>query len=186
MKERIKKLLGAGVPQGVVATSVGCSPSYISQLMEDSHFAEEVALARVGNMTALTDRDSRIDKLEDAAIERLEELLPYATKPMELTRIFQTLNAAKRRSAGAVADLPQANQVIQLNIPIQVVSNFQLSERREVVEVNGRTMVSMSAKQLQELAANHTKELPNANTNRETKDAANDRTTRFSIAASLT
>lgn len=150
MKDRILKLLSSGLPQAVVASSVGCTASYISQLMADKEFANAVAMARTTGLSAALDRDEKLDKLEDLVLDKMEQSLPYVTKPMELTRIYQTLNVAKRRAVPATGDLAATQQVISLTIPIQVVASFQLSQNKEIVEVDGRTLVSLSAKQLQE------------------------------------
>ncbi len=149
MKDKILALLGNGIPASVVATSCGVSPSYVSQLQDDPHFAEQVATLRITHLTDNTARDTRMDKLEDALITKLEELIPYTTKAMEVTRIFQTLNAAKRRgAANAGQEMPATQQIITLNMPTQTINNFKLTERREVIEVDGRTLVSMQGSAL--------------------------------------
>ena len=56
-KERAKKLLGSGVQAEIVAATLGCEPSYISQLLSDDHFREEVIALR---MATLTHQISRI------------------------------------------------------------------------------------------------------------------------------
>ena len=187
MKDKILSMLGNGIPAVVVAASCGVTPGYISQLQADSDFAERLANLKVTSLTKQTDRDEKLDRLEDAAILKMEELLPYATKPMEVTRIFQTLNAAKRRGLNN-QDVPVASlQVITLNMPMQVINNFKLTEKREVIEVNDRALVTMQGSSLLKIVEQRNKGVINATANLNTKDTAdaNNRATDNSIASAL-
>lgn len=150
MKERIKVMLGNGLSPSVTALACGCTPAYVSQLLAEEQFAAEVAELRFASISAATDRDVRTDKIEDALLAKLEELLPYMTKPMEVVRTYMAINGAKRRGAPISQELPQTTQVIQLFLPPQVVNNFKLSKTNEVVEVDNRTLVSMQAPKLLE------------------------------------
>src|SRR5882672_10943954 len=80
-RERVLKLLGQGVEQEVVATAVGVSPSYISQLLADPEFASAVAELRLLNLEAASDRDSKYEALEDKLLKKLDETADYMTKP---------------------------------------------------------------------------------------------------------
>jgi hypothetical protein len=151
--------------------------------MSDKDFATQVSIARTTGMTEALDRDSKLDKLEDLLLDRMQDSVAYVTKPMELTRIFQTLNAAKRRSTPNTGELPQTQQIISLNIPVHVVANFQLSNTREIVEVDGRALVSMSAKQLRDQLDRRDDD---ANRLPQTTKEINSRAAARSIASKLT
>jgi hypothetical protein len=184
MKTKILNLLGNGLPNHIVATSCGVSESYISQLMSDDSFSSQVSELRLKSLTAATARDSAIDELEDAALIKMKELLPFATKSLEVTRIFQALNGAKRRGQTAGQELPSQNQVVILNIPQQTINNFRLTEKNEVIEVNDRTLVSMQAPQLMKQLALR-KELQNANLIGENRSDSDSGTTYRSVASAL-
>src|SRR4051812_31102533 len=96
--ERIKQLLGQGLPTGIVASAVGCDPSYISQLLEDSTFHNDVLLLRAGKAEKAVARDNKWDDIEQRAIERASTLIDYVSRPNDLVRIAALANAAKRRS----------------------------------------------------------------------------------------
>ena len=74
MRDKILKLLGQGLTPQLVATAVGCEPSYVSQLLSEEAFALEVAQARCANLEEATDRDKKYDKLEDAFLQKLEAI----------------------------------------------------------------------------------------------------------------
>jgi len=65
---------------------------------------------------------------------------------------MQVVNAAKRRgsSIDQPAQLENTRQVI-LNMPVSVINQFALSASREVIEVNGKPMVSATSQQLKNM-----------------------------------
>lgn len=148
MYERLLQLLGSGVSPAIAATAVGCSESYVSQLMSTEEFAAKVAQLRFDNLQSNTKRDGRIDSLEDKLLDKMEETLPYVSRPAELTRMFQIINGAKRRGANINEQMPVANQVVNLMIPQLTINNFVLSSQKEIVEVDGKSLVTMPAKNL--------------------------------------
>jgi transcriptional regulator with XRE-family HTH domain len=155
--DRIKTLLGQGLSNEVVASAVGCTPSYISQLLSDEAFMEEVSIARTVSLSARTERDNTIDSIEDSLLTRLKDSIEQNMiyKPGDLLKAFQVLNAAKRRGAQAVGHASTAgNTVVNIQLPTQVLQKFVLSETKEVVEIDGQTLVSMNAGNL----LNHLKE----------------------------
>jgi hypothetical protein len=153
-RDQVRELLGSGLSNEVVASAVGCEPSYITQLMSDENFANEVVALRSANLTANNKRDRSIDKIEDRLIEKvgqaIEENLIY--KPLDLVKVFAVLNNAKRRGVPAHESLVINKQVVNLSIPGMVVNNFTMNQQKEVVEINvdgkSQTMVTMPAHQL--------------------------------------
>lgn len=150
--QKILDLLGSGLPEGTVASAVGCTPAYISQLLSEPEFRSQVLEKRVVALQAQSKRDGRYDALEDRLLERLEEILPFMSRSAEVTRAMQVVNAAKRRgsSIDQPAQLENTRQVI-LNMPVSVINQFALSASREVIEVNGKPMVSATSQQLKNM-----------------------------------
>ena len=146
--ERIKQLLGIGLSGEVVATTVGCDPSYISQLMSDENFKAEIIALRSASLTADSHRDSNIGKLEDRAITKLEEMLEWVTKPGDMLRFFQVLNAAKRRGVGAADNLVINQQIVQLQLPTAPLERLTIDGRGEVVAVGDQDLITMQPAQL--------------------------------------
>jgi len=149
-KDQIRDLLGSGLSNDIVATAVGCDPSYISQLLSDPEFADAVTTLRMQSLTAANKRDATVDGIEDKILKRLDDAVSsnLIYKPQDLLRAFQVVNAAKRRGVPAHENVTINNKIVNLNIPTKVIQNFTIDARGEVVEVEGQTMVTMPAHQL--------------------------------------
>ena len=146
MKEKVKELLGMNLKPVVVASAVGVSESYISQLLSDAEFSKEVQELKLRNLSETIERDKRWDGLEDGLLQRLEDILPMGfTRPMELLRALQVVNAAKRRSTPQEAATATSMTIVPLLIPAVVASKFVANAQGQVVEVEGRTIATMPA-----------------------------------------
>lgn len=147
---QIKDLLGINLAPETVASAVGCSVSYISQLMSQEDFAGEVAEKRATSLQQQTIRDKSIDSIEDKVIARLEEAVDSRAfyKPNDLLRAFHILNGAKRRGTSVQAGAVMNTTVISLVIPSKVVNKFTVSPRGEVIDVAGQTLVTMPSNEL--------------------------------------
>lgn len=162
MKDRIAALLGSGLHPNLVATAVGCTPGYISQLLTDETFALEVSTLRVRDIEKLQGRDGQWNELEDTLLARLKELVPFMMKPRDVLGALQVVNGAKRRAAElarpeALNQQINIQNVVVLQLPQNTVNQFELSKNNEVISVEGRALVPMSTDTLlKELAASQT------------------------------
>lgn len=148
MKDRILALLGNGVAPSATAAAVGCDPSYVSQLLKDDGFAAEVAELRSVSLMAATERDKRWDTLEDKLLAKLDDLIPFMVRPMEVVKALTAANAAKRRGAASDNAAQGVTNVVVLQLPPIVKQRFELNNRQEVVEVDGRTLLTIDGTQL--------------------------------------
>jgi transcriptional regulator with XRE-family HTH domain len=147
--QRIKSLLGDGLTTEVVARAVGCTSSYISQLMADEDFRTEVAEMRVRALAGHTERDKRIDSIEDRLLSKLEEVVPHMYKPADILRATVAVNAMKRR--GATSNDQQNimhTQVVNINLPPAAARQFVINQEGVVIEADKETLVTMPATQL--------------------------------------
>ncbi len=71
IEDRALSLLGAGVVPESVASALGVTPGYISQLLADDVFATKVATIRYENLQKHNVRDSSYDSIEDQLIDKL-------------------------------------------------------------------------------------------------------------------
>lgn len=150
-KQQVKELLGAGLAVGVVASAVGCTDSYITQLLAQEEFAAEVSQLRILSLAGDKKRDASIDNIEDRLLAKLSTSLDEGAfyKPHELLRAFAVINNAKRRaSLGNSGDLSQHNTVININIPAPVARKFTINQQGEVLQVDNQTLVTMPTGQL--------------------------------------
>lgn len=153
MKQKLLELLGSGISQEAAANAVGCTPAYISQLMADEEFRASVVTRRVAALQAATERDGEYDSLEDELLAKLKKSLPLIIKPGEVLRAIQVINAAKRRGVAAADHAPQGGvNLVRLNLPKQLTIQFTMNATKEVVQVEGRELITMPSKQLLNIA----------------------------------
>lgn len=134
-ESRALSLLGQGIIPEQVAAACGLSPSRISQLLSDEEFAAEVADLRFQALSKHNDRDNAYDSLEDQLIEKMKDCLPLMVRPHEILKAIQVINSAKRR--GQVAQQTQEHlTVINLTLPTQILTQFQLNAANQVVTIN--------------------------------------------------
>jgi hypothetical protein len=149
LAERIKKMLGNGIPGTMVASAVGCDPSYISQLMEDEQFKYDVLLLRAGHAESTVQRDKNWNAVEDIALNKALEMLPFVSRPSDLVRIAGMANAAKRRAGEFSGAAEQAaSTVVNITLPAGAAVHFQMNSNSQVVEVDGRSMAALPTKNL--------------------------------------
>lgn len=153
LPERIKELLGKGLPTGVVASAVGCDPSYISQLLEQEEFHNDVLVLRAGKAESSVARDDKWDDIEDRALKRAGQILDFVTKPNDLIRIAALANSAKRRASDFTGGSEAVTQTVQLVFPESAVLHFQMNANSQVVEIDGRSTQALSSKKLVEQIA---------------------------------
>ena len=51
--------------------------------------------------------------------------MPFMVRPMEVARVLQIINAAKRRGSSAPEAITNQQTVVALNMPINVYRNLQ-------------------------------------------------------------
>src|SRR4051812_247154 len=93
-KDKIIAMLGAGVRPGQVASAVGCDISYVSQLLNDEQVAQEIAELRTKDLLKYKSVDNKYDDIEAQLQKKLEDILPYVTKPDQVIRALQFVNSA--------------------------------------------------------------------------------------------
>jgi len=134
-KDRILKLLGSGLGGEVVSATVGCDPSYISQLMADEEFRSRVLAMRIESLTADTQRDRAIDEIEDVLIKKLKAGLDFLVSTKDILRAYAVINAAKRRGAKASDTTVVNNNIVNLILPRIIVQKYTMSRTGEVMKL---------------------------------------------------
>jgi hypothetical protein len=154
LAERIKQLLGQGLTSTVVASAVGCEPSYISQLLEDPTFHQDVLLLRAQRAEGGVQRDTKWDEIESKALERAANLVDYVSRPNDLIRIAAMANAAKRRASELSGGSESAAQTVNIILPQSAALHLQMNSQSQVVEIDGRSMTALPTKNLVAQLAN--------------------------------
>ena len=151
------KLLGQGLEVSTVARTLGCDDSYISQLLADDEFKKQVTVMKMDLLQAATNRDRRLDDIEDKIITKVEKDLeanPFAFKSTsDAIRHLSIVNGLKRRGAGADLGVLQ-NQtgvtVVKLTLNKTVVNKFeaQVDINNQVIKVGDQDMITVSSSTL--------------------------------------
>lgn len=145
-------LLGKNFPQEAVAKALGVTPGRISQLMADEGFAAEVANLRYQNLQAHSERDERIDRIEDKLLDKLEKAIPLlsAQEPAKIAKIWKDVNAAKRRGAAAENNNTLVSQtIINLTLPTQIINKYRSNDQSQVIEIDGKPFITAQPQMLE-------------------------------------
>jgi transcriptional regulator with XRE-family HTH domain len=151
IEQRALELLGQGVQQSQVASALGVSESYISQLLSDTLFAEKVTQLRFEKLKANNARDAKYDALEDTLLNQFEQALPFIVKPFELMRALKTVNEAKRRGQITNDQTEIAGKVVALVMPTKIIERYVITGTNQVVEVGNQPLLTIQPEKLKEL-----------------------------------
>lgn len=144
-KSRLLKLLGSGIAPAQAASACGVTESYVSQCMAEEEFKNEVLELRYASLQKYNERDTNIDSLEDTLIEKIKDLIPLMTRPMEAIKAFQVINAAKRRGQSAPESIVNQQTIVQINMPVSLINKFRVNSTNQVVSVGNQNLVTMQS-----------------------------------------
>lgn len=149
LEDRAATLLGTGLPAATVAASLGCSESYISQLLSQESFKSRVATLRYESLAAHTQRDNSYDGLEDKLLDKLNDLLPLMQRPIEVLKALQVVNAAKRRGASTPEAMQEKQSVVSLVMPSAIIQKFTTNIQNQVIQAGNQELLTISSKELE-------------------------------------
>lgn len=154
-EERALTLLGSGIAGEAVASALGVTASYISQLLSDEEFSEQVTALRYENLQKHNHRDNTYDTLEDKLLVKLENSLPLMYKPAEVLKAIQIVNGAKRRGQSAPDQVTNQQNIVNLVLPTVILEKFATNLNNQVVRVGKQELLTLPSNQLLETADNH-------------------------------
>lgn len=153
-RERIVKLLGQNIQQSLVASAVGVTDSYISQLLTEEGVMEEIAHLKAAKLEEAVAQSDTIDDIKKLALSRISSTIAFAKSPLEAARVFQILDNAHRPNENPLGDSAGV-QIVQITLPRAGNSTIriQLNEQNQVIDVEGRSMAPLPSRVLPQLAA---------------------------------
>lgn len=152
LKDKILKLLVAGVRPGIVAQSLGCDPSYISQLASQPEFLEKILESRNQQIQKELNVKEKYEKLENSILTKLTNLLPQLNKPMELSRVLQVVQAKKFQATDIPTQEPQRATVVNLTLNKKVSQKFILNGNKDIIGIGDKSFAPMATANLLEVA----------------------------------
>ena len=152
-KEHAITLLAQGIPTSQVAAAIGCDDSYISQLKADPEVQRQIAEMGATQTLADVTFDTTLERAEALALEKIEKNLPFATLGQAMAA-FRVLNGARRRKDG-VATLGEGSVTVNVNLtlPASAMPRYVTNAQSEIVEVEGKTMISATPKTIDDILA---------------------------------
>lgn len=163
VQEKALKLLGAGVAAEQVASAIGVSPSYISQLLAEKHFADKVSDLRYAALQKHNTRDGKYDSLEDKLLDKLERAMPLMVRPDTIMKAMQVVNGAKRRGSSGPATVNNTQNIVNLMLPSVITQRFATDINNQVIKAGDQSLLTMPSSQLlKQLTREDTKESSHA------------------------
>ena len=152
-KEQIIALLSQGIPAAQVAAAVGVSESYISQLRADPELSELITTQGTAKLEANAAFDNTLERAELMALEKIEKNLPFANMGQAMAA-FRILNSARKRSDAFATPADQSTNItVNLTLPAAAAARYVVNTSNEIVEVEGQTMITATAKSLDTMLA---------------------------------
>lgn len=149
-------LLGQGVAPVMVASTLGCTEGLISQFLADPKFSEEVTKIRLVTLQKQTGIDNKYIEAEDKLVDKLLKSIPLMSKPMDIVRSLQVVNATKRRGVAGDVGTAGISQVVQITLPGAYAAKLVTNAQNQVVEVQdetgARSLITASSSSLDALA----------------------------------
>lgn len=151
-RDKIIGYAAKGINPGIIASSCGVTPAYVSQLLELQDVRDEIALLKSGELEEAIAADSNLEQLERSALQQVKAKLPFVRTAMEAVKIASTLNGMKRKAVAGdqSQDVLAAQQVI-ITVPRGAALHFRTNENNQVIEVEGRAMAPLPSKALPDL-----------------------------------
>ncbi len=151
-KEHAILLLSQGIPTSQVAAACGVSDSYISQLKADPEVQAQIAEKQAAHSIADIQFDDDLETAENMALQKIKSNIAFANMGQAIAA-FRILNTARRRADPVVASDAAVSVTVNLTLPQSAVPRYVTNANNEIIEVEGQTMLSATAKNLDQILA---------------------------------
>lgn len=152
-KDKIKAYLGDGLKPSQITSLVGCSPAYISQLLKDEDFKNDV-LALQQNSTRTDDEKlgTKYEALEHSIISEMMNAVGGQELPV-LARALDSVVKAQDMKAARKNPIPQGAtsfvNIVSLTLPAHALQRdipvITTNEIGEVIAIDDKPMAPMSS-----------------------------------------
>lgn len=161
-QEKIAKLLAQGLKPAQVASIVGCTPAYLSQLSKEEAFkqllAQEIASANtVSDLAEEELLNTKYLAAEHALLNQITESVALM-EPRDQIRALDVISARQGRQADRLARLrlPQQqaltmNNYVQLTLPVHSVPEYKINAEGEIISIDNQPMAALSSQAVKQL-----------------------------------
>lgn len=143
---QVAELLKYNMKRVDIATELGLTPGAVTQAAARLPVVDEPLTPQHAEL------DSTYDSIEAKLLKQLDKTIPLLMRPMEISRVLQTINAAKRRG-GPLKAASAAPTVLQLNLPIAIQNRFVLNSNNQVISAGAQDLVTIPSSAVSRLAA---------------------------------
>lgn len=152
-QQQALEMLAQGISPVQVATTIGVTESYISQLMGDEDFRAALEAHRVQRTKEDLAFDAQLERTEKSYLDRIEEKSKFANLQQSM-QAFKILNGARRRKDGTIIQQQNTiNAVVNIQLPQFAVPQYVVNAKNEIIEVEGKPMISATPRRLDEILA---------------------------------
>ena len=160
MRERILHYLASGIKPAQIATIVGCSPAYISQLLKTEEFQKELEdmLLQKPADAEETDLDNKYVSLEHQILKQIDLALvdaelPALTRALEVVAKRQDMRFSRKHPIQTTAFGGLNVQVVTLNLPAHAIPSpiIELNSKGEILAINNQNLAPMSSEGVKNL-----------------------------------
>lgn len=149
-EQLIIERLGQGWKQVEVARNLGVDESYVAQIAGDPDNAEEIRSKLAAVAEEHTKFDGTLDRTEEQFLMNIERRAKMSNMKESLMA-FKILNSAKRRRDTMQAPKQETGVTVNITLPVSASVSYLTNAQSEIVEVEGRTMVSARPGQLEQI-----------------------------------
>lgn len=156
-EQKLIGLLGKGYTQAQAAQATGVTEGYVSQLLSEDWFAEEVQKLRFIALAKHKGLDENYDDFEEVLLEKLKKMSSLLVKPKDIAGVLNIINKATRKSLTNNGPSTLTQNIVNLTIPVALANKFVTNANNQVVEVtdgDGRSqaLVTIASGQLEGLS----------------------------------
>lgn len=157
-KQRIASLLAQGIKPTDVASIVGCTPSYLTQLAKDPEFQHILSETQTNTSVQVAEEEHLNDKYVVAEHRALDAVVSNLSlmEPREQIKALEVISKrqTERQKTSALAKAASENNnqpriVVQLNMPSHAIPEMTLSANNEVVSIGNRALAPMDSRSVE-------------------------------------
>jgi hypothetical protein len=153
--KRILNYLSGGATAAQTAAACGVDDSYVSQLKSEEDFQLQIAERLTKDFEAALKIDENYNKVEEVLSKRLTEVISYITNADQITRILKTVAAIPKKVQQRIPLNSETDGTaiapVSLAIPIVAKNVFIVSPNSEVVELDGKELVTLNSRSMESL-----------------------------------
>lgn len=146
-EEDILRLLSDGHTQETVSSTLGITPSQISQYIAKESFRAELSSRKSKKLEKYKKLDDGYDRMEQSVADKLEASISMVSKPGDLLAIATRLNAMKRRmgDGGINGSAVPVQQIVQVVLPTVLIHKFTKTAAGHIVAIDDKSLVTIGS-----------------------------------------